>query len=302
MDRGRIGLIAAIAALAAAVLVTAGCGGGGALSIDPVAAAATKTQNAGAARVRFTMRMNGMGHSFAFTGKGVMDGTSADMTFDLGSIFRQAGLPASGMGSAQKAKLAHASMREIMVKQNGDFLIYLRFPHFMAEHMPGGKQWVEMDLTKLEARHGVNMSQLMSGSGMNPGDLLGTLESEGAKVTTVGPETIDGAPTTHYSVKIDTAKMLRSKKVTSPYLNGLAKKMPTLPEDVWVGKDGLVRRVALTMKISIFAMRMTMDMSDYGTHATIAAPPKGDVFDMTSLVAKHMGSSSSGSSGGSLFP
>jgi hypothetical protein len=287
MGRGRIGLVAAIAALAAAALVTAGCGGG-ALALDPVAAAATKTQDAGAAKARFSMNMQIKGHSIALRGDGIVDGTSADLTFDFGSLFSKLGAHSGAMGGATKSQLAHAQMEEILLKQGSDFIMYIRFPSFMAAQIPGGKQWMELNFSKLGTLHGINFNQLMSGSSMNPSDMLGMLRTEGATITKVGPETIDGVATTHYSAKIDLAKVLQSKGLTSPMLSQFAKNMGTLPEDVWIGsKDGLVRRLGLAFSTAGVSMRMRIDFSDYGMSATITAPPSSDVFDMTSILASQ---------------
>ena len=286
MGRGRIQLATGIAALAAAALLSAGCGGGGALSLDPVAAAATKTQSAGAAKVRFAMTMNVEGHTIALHAKGIVDGTSADLTFDFGSLFGGLGMP-SGAGGGAAGQLAHASMEEIMLDQGGDFVMYMRLPRVLAAQIPGGKRWVELDFSKLGTLHGINFNQLMSSGGMDPSDMLGMLKSEGATVTKLGPATVDGTATTRYGVTIDTAKAYQAKGLTSPLFSRIAAKMPTIPVDVWVGKDGLVRRVRVAMTMPQGVMLMTMDMSDYGVNATIAAPPSGSVFDMTSLVAKQ---------------
>ena len=35
---------------------------------------------------------------------------------------------------------------------------------------------------------------------------------------------------------------------------------------------------------------MTMDLSDYGAHMTVAAPPSSQVFDMTQLAKQGLGS------------
>ena len=45
------------------------------------------------------------------------------------------------------------------------------------------------------------------------------LKAEGAKVDKVGSATVDGTATTHYRVKIDMAKALKAKGLTSPVFN-----------------------------------------------------------------------------------
>ena len=90
------------------------------------------------------------------------------------------------------------------------------------------------------------------------------------------------------------AKALQTKGLASPLLGSFATQMPKLPEDVWIGKNGLVRRIRLSYGLSQNGRRahlgMTMDLFDYGAHVTIAAPPSNDVFDATQLATQGIGS------------
>jgi hypothetical protein len=295
MLRGRSAAIAAALAIATFAAVTAGCGGGstsGALSLDPVAAAATKTQDAGAARIRFALVISGpqLGKTLRMRGTGAIDGTSAQMSFKLGSMLGQMGLPSSMGGLAQ---LQHATIKEVALEQNGDYVIYMRLG-FLSSQLPGGKQWIKLDVSKLGKAAGLDLGKLMSGTQFQPGDLLGMLTSEGAKIQKLGPATVDGVATTHYRVTIDLAKALQSKGLTSPLLSGITAQMKTATSNVWIGKDGLVRRVRVSYDVprGEEPMRMTMTMSlyDYGAHVSIAAPPSSQVFDATSLAQQGLGS------------
>jgi hypothetical protein len=288
MLRGRSAGIAAALAVAATAAVTAGCGGGSTsstLRLDPVSAAATKTQNAGAVRVHMKMVLSGKGRTIRMRGTGALDGDSAEMSFKLGSMLGRMGLP-SGVAS-----MAHGTMKEVALEQNGDYLIYLRIPSLLSE-LPGGKAWVKLDLSKLGKSAGIDLGQLTSGSQFQPSDLLGMLKAEGAKVQTIGPATIDGVATTHYRVTINMAKALESSGLTSPMLKQLAGRMKMASENVWVGKDGLVRRVRFAYSVPREAMRMamTMDLFDYGAHVSLAAPPSSAVFDATELAQQGLGS------------
>jgi hypothetical protein len=73
----------------------------------------------------------------------------------------------------------------------------------------------------------------------------------------------------------------------------MAAKTPNVPMDVWIGKDGLVRRVQVSLEQTRNGAPvhagLTMDVYDYGAPVTIAAPPSGDVFDATQL-AQSFGS------------
>ena len=285
MHRGRRAGIAAALALAAVAAVMAGCGGGStssALQLDPVAAAATKTQNAGAARVRLKLTIGVQGHRIGMHGSGVIDGTSAEMRFRLGSMVGQLA-----------PQLQHANLEEIALEQDGDYVIYLKLG-FLSSQLPGGKQWVKVDLTKLGKSAGLDLGQLMSGSQLQPNDLLGMLEAEGAKVQKLGRATIDGVATTHYRVKIDLAKALQDEGLTSPTLKDIAGRMKTAAEEVWIGKDGLVRRVRLAYSMETQSgnshAAMTMNLYDYGAHVSIAAPPSSAVFDATQFAQQGLGS------------
>jgi hypothetical protein len=292
MLRGRSAATVAALAIGAVAAVTAGCGGGstsGALFLDPVAAAATKTQDAGAARIRFAMVISApqLGKTLRMRGTGAIDGTSAQMSFRLGSMLDQLSLPLTQL------RRANASIKEVALEENGDYVIYMQLG-FLSSQLPGGKQWIKLDVSKLGKAAGVDVGKLLSGTQFQPSDLLGMLTSEGAKVQKVGPATVDGVATTHYRVTIDLAKALQSKGLTSPLLSGITAQMKTATSEVWIGKDGLVRRVKVSYNVphGAKAMRMAMTMSlyDYGAHLSIAAPPSSQVFDATMFAQQGLGS------------
>jgi hypothetical protein len=196
------------------------------------------------------------------------------------------------MPHATMTQLMHGKMMEVALEQDGDYVVYLRLG-FLSSQLPGGKHWIKLDVSKLGKSAGLDLGKLLSGSQLQPSDVLGMLEGEGAKITKVGPETVDGTATTHYRVTVDVAKALQAKGLTSPLLAGLAAQMPKVPEDVWIGKDGLVRRVQISYEPAQGGERahvaMTMDLYDYGAHVTIAAPPSSDVFDATELARQGLG-------------
>jgi hypothetical protein len=276
--------------------VLAGCGGGRgtsshALLLDPVAAAAAKTQHAGAARIRFSLAITTgqTGKALHMSGTGAIDGSSSEMSFRLGSMLRQMALPAKAL-----KKFGHASMKAIGLSEDGDYVLYMHLG-FLSSQIPGGKQWLKLDLSKFGKKAGLDLGSLGAGSQFQPSDLLGMLRGEGAKVHRVGPATIDGVSTTHYRVTIDLAKALATKGITSPLLKTTLAQMKTATDDVWIGRDGLVRRIQTSYSLRSLSgaprMSMTMDLYDYGAHITIAAPPSDEVFDATQLAQSGLGSS-----------
>jgi hypothetical protein len=285
MVRGRKAGIAAALAIVAAAAVTAGCGGGtdSAVALTPVGSAATKTQDAGAARIHFAVAVRTpQSHgTIKLNGAGAVDGTSSELTFDLAPLLAQSGmkLPLN----LTETQILHAKVKELSLEQHGDHVVYLNLGS-LASQVPGGRQWIELDLSKLGKSAGVNVGKLMSGAQFQPGDLLSMLKSEGATVHKVGSATIDGAATTEYRVSVDPAEALEQNGLTSPDLAAAAAKMKTVAANVWIGNDGLLRRVQMSYGLAKTHVALTMDLSDYGAHVTIAAPPSGSVFDVTQLV------------------
>ena len=280
-------------AIAAAAAVTAGCGGGNTnqLSLDPVAAAVTKTQDAGAARVRFDLALSTPqlhGKTLRIRGAGAIDGSSAELTFGVGSIFRVTGVPPGLSATTTMAQLTHARMTVILLEQHGDYVLYLRLG-LLASQLPGGKRWIELDLSRLGKAAGLDLGKLVAGTQLQPSDLLSMLKAEGAQIRTLGSAMVDGSATTHYRATIDATKALQAKGLTTPLLSGLAAQLGTIPEDVWIGnKDDLVRRVSLSYGLAQTHVAMRMDLHDYGAHVTIAAPPAIDVFDATQLAQQGL--------------
>lgn len=270
MRRGHWAGITAAAALGAVSLLAAGCGdAGSALSLDPVAAAATKTQQAGAARVRFVLHAEGPNRTIAVRGAGAIDGASSELTFDTTP---DPAVPQLGGGS----------FKEISLEQNGDYVVYLQLGALTSQ-LPGGKDWVELDLSKLGKSAGLDLGKLLSGGQFQPSDLLSMLQAEGARVRNLRSATVDGAAATHYRVTIDTARALRAKGLTSPLLAGAAAELPKFPVDVWIGTDGLLRRIKFAASTAQGRLDMALDLYDYGANVTISAPPSSDVFDATQL-------------------
>lgn len=229
------------------------------------------------------------GQAVRMRGVGAIDGTSSEMSFKLGSLLGQMGVPSSKL-----AKLGNASMKAIALEQNGDYVMYLHLG-VLSSQIPGGKRWIKLDFSKLGKSAGLDFSKLLSGSQFEPTDLLSMLKGEGATVRKLGAATVDGTATTRYRVTVDLAKALQSKGLTSPLLSAEAAQMKDVSENVWIDKGGLVRRIQMSYGISeggkSVGMAMTMDIYDYGAHLTIAAPASSDVFDGTQLAQQGIGNS-----------
>jgi len=161
--------------------------------------------------------------------------------------------------------------------------IYLRSPLF-AGQLPPGKTWVLIDLEKVGASRGIDLSALGI---QDPGRTLAELQGIGG-VTKVGDESIGGAYTTHYRGRVDVSKVARTAKI---------KALSTAkygPYDVWVGKDdGYVHRIKFSYALGAPGARqavgLTMNLSDFGKNVTVTTPSAAATFDGTNASILGLG-------------
>ena len=262
MVRGRIAGILAAVVVAAVIGIVLGARGSG----SPVAAAATKT-SATSAQLSFSLTLRGpkLAKAIQVHGSGTVDGQSADITIE------DSGAPA----------VVPTSFHLLLLQQNGDELAFVH-----ATPMPSvvsGKDWVEVDLSKLASGHGIDLGSLMGGSSMTPAQILDLLRGAGATVTNLGPATVGGVSATHYRVVVDAAELAGIAGLQLPHAGKHATR--TVPVNVWIGTDGLVHRVALALRHGARSASFDATLSDYGTSFSVTAPPSSDVLNLTGLLS-----------------
>jgi LppX_LprAFG lipoprotein len=274
----RRGLIAL--AISAAALSTAACGGGGGASgLPSVAGAATKT--AGAKSLRFHMDLRetvGPVGPLDIVGDGVSDNSthSADMTINLSAVATLAG--------AQGVSPDQWTARMILDGTGASPLLYIRMPAL--NQYLSGKAWVRADLGALAKKGG--LSQLLQTAGNeDPTKALQLLSAVG-NVTKVGTATVDGVNATEYTGSIDVKKAAAA--VGSSYGKLLRQSKDTkIPIDVWVGSDGLVRRLRENFSYPVdgtpSTTSLTLSLTDFGVKATITPPAADKTVDFSKLKA-----------------
>ncbi len=144
-----------------------------------------------------------------------------------------------------------------------------------------GAEWVKVDLAAVGEDLGVDFEQLMQLSSGSPAQQLDYLRAI-ADLEKVGEEDVDGVGTTHYKGVFDMRKypdavpeaereQARKSIEKLIELSGDA----TMPMEVWVDDDSLVRRqkFAMSQKKPV-DMKMDMDIrySDFGKQVDIEAP------------------------------
>lgn len=279
----RRGLI--ICALVGISLATAACGsgGGGAAKngLLSVASAASKTAGTKSARVHMDLSETvGFVGPLHIVGDGVSDNTthSADMTVNLSAI--------ASLSGTQATNPDQWRARMILDGSGSSPLLYLRMPAL--NQYLSGKRWVKADLGALAQKGGANLSQLLQTAGNeDPTRALQLLESVG-KVTRVGTATIDGVDATEYTGSVDVKKAAAA--AGSAYGKLLEQsKVTTIPVDVWIGSDGLVRRLREVFSYPVdgaqAATSLTLSLTDFGVQATITPPPADQTVDYSTLKA-----------------
>jgi hypothetical protein len=293
--RGRRLVLALSLACGAAAL--AGCGV--ARTVDPVAAAATKTANAGGVKVAMTLGVVGPGgQTFNVAANGAFDQDAADVTVDASSLLAAGNLPSTD-----------GSIEVRYLEENGDAVLYINAP-FLSSMLPigGGKSWFRLDLQQVGKGAGLDFNQLLGQANQNPAQVLDLLRASGS-VEKVGTETVNGESTTHYKATIDLATAAgKLGPDAQAKVQGLIDQgaPSSIPVDVWIGDDGLVRKLTLDETVThdgqAGGVHLTLNFSDYGTAVNVAAPPSGDTLDLTALATQFAQSAQSGSGSATLTP
>jgi hypothetical protein len=188
----------------------------------------------------------------------------------------------------------------------------------LAQGLPDGKAWVSLDLDKLsEAKLGTSLSSLTQTSQDNPAQMLGYLQAVSESgLHKAGNATIRGVSTTEYDATVDLQKLAALQKTPAAQqaITKLAAQMGTsgYPMKVWIGADGLVHQMqfsiteapaaaasapagaspAAAVPTSI-AVTATIQLYDYGSAVTVAAPPAEQTADLTSQIAGGASAASS---------
>jgi hypothetical protein len=258
-------LLAALAALAFAA-----CGGG-------------DSGGEGSSRIALTVTSDvpGQDAPIVFTGEGEFDyeAQKGRFAYDLSDLFAAAG---QDFGSEPA---------EIVIDGT---VIYMKFPA-LTSLLPGATDWLKFDLTTLGQQSGIDLSQLQQLNQGDPTAILEYLRATG-EVEEVGTEEVDGVETTHYRATVDVDKAVaqapeETRDQVQAQIDQLkAAGISELPIDVWIGSDGLPRRLAYDITVDVSGQEahtvLEMNLTDYGVDVQIEPPPADQVTDYADLVAQ----------------
>jgi hypothetical protein len=248
-----------IVVLAAAVLVPVS-----AQAADPVVSAAQRSAQARSATMQFrsTTTIPGLG-GFVTSGTGAQRGTNARMS-----------LRVTGTGGA-------VTVDTIALTERGSFVVYMRSPLFRSQ-LPRGKTWVRVDLQKVGEGLGLDFSALVGAS-----QALTPLWQGVVSTKSLGREVVAGRPATHYRTVVDyrraAAKLPGFAKQLAALERTAGVRLGRVKAEVWVGRDGRIRRFSTVTPTRIQGVRGTstqvITYLAYDTPVTVTAPPAAQVFE-----------------------
>jgi hypothetical protein len=272
----------ALSAIAAALLV-AGCGGssssGRATGVNAVRAAYVSSSGAGY-QIALKVTGNAAGHAINVTGNGAFDQAAhaGQLTMNISS-----------------PNLGGENLQINAVILGGDF--YLKVPASLADKIPGGKPWLELDPSELGKSVGVQgLSSLAGNPSENPARFLHVLRAASTgSVENLGEQTIDGVSTTGSRATIDLSKVVDAlpasqRRSASSAIAAIEKLtgLRYLPTEAWVDSSDHVRRVVMSETGHVdgqpFSENVQLDFVKYGPEPMPAAPPANEVMNITSLI------------------
>jgi hypothetical protein len=259
-------ILGSIAVALLLALAVAGCGGGKSTQAGPkpvsgdlIVAAASKSARSGSVEADFKISGPGVKGS----GSGVFNtGPSRSGQLSLKVDVRGMSVPIDSVISGN--------------------VLYMRSSVFSQLGLAPGKQWVKLDLGQLAQQRGIDLSSLANTS-PSPASALSYLRGS-SKVEEIGSESVDGVETTHYKVTVDLERAAaRSSGGDREALKRLmqAGGVKTLPIGVWVDGKDYVRKVKYAQRIGNGqAVKITMNLHDFGSPVSIKPPPADSVVDL----------------------
>jgi hypothetical protein len=236
-----------------------------------IAAAGKASAAAESVKVSFTATFTGTTNG-SMSGDGVFSKRQGHLTMDLSGL--------SGSGAA-------LGQAEIIFDK---LVYYMKLPADSGVPLPPGKSWFKIDLATLGQAVGLDLEQLTQLSQSDPSQALDFLSGASDDFDEIGMEDVRGEPTTHYAGTIDLEQVTANAPddVAEQYRK-LAQLSPTkkVPMDVWVGSDGLVRKIRFEQTLTgKSTMTMEEELYDYGTEADVSPPPDSEVVDLTELLGQ----------------
>jgi hypothetical protein len=160
-----------------------------------------------------------------------------------------------------------------------------------AAKLAGTKHWLKLDMSR--AIGGAGISSLPTAT--DPSQFVDYLRAVSSSITNAGGATIRGVHTTHYRATVDLDRYPRlvapgQRQSVAASVRNLEATLGshTMPLDVWIDSQHLVRRLALDFGECVsgahFKFSMSADLYDYGPQPRPKIPPAAQTYDLTPLL------------------
>ena len=273
-------------ALVALLVVGTGLAGCGAedLSTASIAEAADVTVAERGMRIAIdqTLTLPAAGR-ISMTGSGVMDtaGQASQLTMEVTSV------PDVVVGAFDKSDLT----TEVIT----DHAVVYTHSAQLSQLLGAGHKWVRFDAEKIGRAAGIDVSALTQ-SGQDPSQAVRQLKAVSGDVEKVGREQVRGVDTVHYRATVELRRYpalvpAGERAAARDAIDQLIKVTgaATVPVDVWVGEDDLVRRLTQTLSLKGAGGRSQIEqrfeLYDFGADVDVRIPPPSEVADVSDLAA-----------------
>ena len=219
------------------------------VKLERVAQAVSTTSAAPSFRFSGTVFVSGPGGTFTMEMEGANDTAHrvAEATVRV---------PDAPAGSGAEYPMS------IVVDTSNGFVEYIHSQLFDG-HLPAGKSWVKVDLGSLAKSQGVDLDAILQSQNADPSRMFDDLK-RASDPTYVGQDTVGGLATTHYSATVNVERH-------------------SYPVEVWVDRDGYLRRMRVTTVVKGVTVTATQELTDFGGAVRVGVPPASDTVDVAAL-------------------
>jgi len=234
-------------------------GGGFRDPLDVVRGSVAAARAAKTATVEMNLYLEYEDSNLLLPGKGELDLAKGvgEFTFDLGALYESfVDVPA---GVPTKMQMAFTNT-----------VMYMRVPGAVTS-LPGGKQWIEIDMTEF-AKAGAR-NETPYGIGSSDPDGMFDILTGVTVARQRGTEQIRGIDTTRYEVVIDARKAVRA--VPPAQRAAMRQEM-----EVWISGDGLVRKQTVEVPSDLGKSIMDIFYSGYGEPVIVDLPPRSKTYKL----------------------